>query len=138
MKARTRRWPSSPKLYGACSTTAGPSNRGREDGHAAGTATPAVCPPYRLQETLGLRESPSVPPKRDLHTVVATTSSGLRALDMQTANENGWKAFESGSLADWKQWLVRHPPDAADARAKADRPATSGCAATAAYQASAI
>jgi SAM-dependent methyltransferase len=54
--------------------------------------------------------------------VERTVASGFRPLDIQTANEDEWNAFESGYLRDWESWLVRNPQDgeAAQVRAKAD------------------
>jgi SAM-dependent methyltransferase len=49
--------------------------------------------------------------------------AGLRPLDIQTANEDEWNAFESGYLADWEEWLAgnSHDPAAPARRADADR-----------------
>jgi SAM-dependent methyltransferase len=48
---------------------------------------------------------------------------GFRPLDIQTANEDEWNAFESGFLSDWEDWLHRNAssPRAAEIAAKADR-----------------
>src|SRR5262249_34960050 len=45
-----------------------------------------------------------------------------RPLDIQTASEDEWNAFESGYLADWEEWIHRNPdhPDADATRAAAD------------------
>jgi SAM-dependent methyltransferase len=55
--------------------------------------------------------------------VDAALAAGWRLLDLQTANEDEWNAFESGYLADGEQWLRRFPDhrDAGDVRARADR-----------------
>ena len=54
--------------------------------------------------------------------VERTVEAGFRPLDIQTANEDEWNAFESGYLRDWESWLMRNAesPDAAEVRAKAD------------------
>jgi cyclopropane fatty-acyl-phospholipid synthase-like methyltransferase len=59
--------------------------------------------------------------------VELAVAAGFRPLDIQTAGEDEWNAFESGFLADWEEWLMRNPPSAgADAatvetvRARAD------------------
>ena len=54
--------------------------------------------------------------------VDACVAAGYRALDVQTANEDEWNAFESGFLADWEE-AVLAAPEATDApqwRAAAD------------------
>jgi SAM-dependent methyltransferase len=38
-------------------------------------------------------------------------AAGLRPLGVQTANRDEWEQFESGYLADWEEWLVRHGSD---------------------------
>jgi SAM-dependent methyltransferase len=50
-------------------------------------------------------------------------AAGFRPLDIQTANEDEWNAFESGYLSDWEEGLMRNPgsPDADELRAAADR-----------------
>ena len=47
---------------------------------------------------------------------------GLRPLRIQSANRDEWEQFESGFLADWEHWLLRHGdhPDADRVRVKAD------------------
>jgi SAM-dependent methyltransferase len=50
-------------------------------------------------------------------------ATGYRPLQVQTANEDEWNAFESGYLADWEEAIVAVPPDAAEAaewRTRAD------------------
>ena len=43
-------------------------------------------------------------------------------MEIQTANEDEWNAFESGYLADWEEWLAGNAddPDAPARRADAD------------------
>jgi cyclopropane fatty-acyl-phospholipid synthase-like methyltransferase len=54
--------------------------------------------------------------------VERTLEAGFRPLDIQTANEDEWNAFESGYLRDWESWLMHNAAaaDAGEVRAKAD------------------
>ncbi len=49
-------------------------------------------------------------------------AAGLRPLRIQTATRDEWEQFESGYLADWEEWLLRHgdDPRAGEIRAQAD------------------
>jgi SAM-dependent methyltransferase len=48
--------------------------------------------------------------------------AGFRPLATQTATRDEWEQFESGYLADWEEWLLRHgsDPRADGIRAQAD------------------
>jgi hypothetical protein len=73
-------------------------------------------------EATGLGATPDE--LRDLAGLVdLAIAAGFRPLDIQTANQDEWNAFESGYLSDWEEWLVRNPsaPDAEEVRAAADR-----------------
>jgi SAM-dependent methyltransferase len=50
------------------------------------------------------------------------TDAGFRPLDIATASEDEWNAFESGFLSDREEWLVTNPsaPAAPDWREQAD------------------
>ncbi len=54
--------------------------------------------------------------------VERAVSAGFRPVDLQTANEDEWNAFESGYLRDPEEWLLHNPDGAGadDVRAKAD------------------
>jgi SAM-dependent methyltransferase len=57
----------------------------------------------------------------DLATLVdRAVAAGLRPLDIQTANEDEWNAFESGFLADWEEAVMTGVAGAADIE-RADR-----------------
>lgn len=74
--------------------------------------------PPTAQEAAGLGATPDELP--DLATLVdMTTSAGFRVLDLQTANEDEWNAFESGYLADFEEALMTDP-SADDLRTRAD------------------
>ena len=78
--------------------------------------------PPTVDEAAALGASPE--DQQDLGGLVELAiGAGLRPLDIQTANEDEWNAFESGYLADWEEWLVRNPDDPAapTRRADADR-----------------
>ena len=51
-----------------------------------------------------------------------TVEAGFRPLDIQTANEDEWNAFESGFLRDWESWLMHNAgsPEADEVRTRAD------------------
>jgi SAM-dependent methyltransferase len=54
--------------------------------------------------------------------VEVAIEQGFRPLTIQSANRDEWEHFESGFLADWEHWLLRHGdhPDAGPVRVKAD------------------
>ena len=62
--------------------------------------------------------------------VELAVGAGFRPLDIQTANEDEWNAFESGYLSDWEEWLMRHPALAGcrrPARCRGSAPHAAGC-----------
>ncbi|HEY8302545.1 MAG TPA: class I SAM-dependent methyltransferase [Jatrophihabitans sp.] len=74
--------------------------------------------PPTAEQAAGLGATPDELP--DLATLVdKSTAAGFRPLDLQTANEDEWNAFESGYLADLEEALMIDP-SAADLRAQAD------------------
>jgi SAM-dependent methyltransferase len=69
-------------------------------------------------EAAGLGATPDeLPELADL--VDTCVTAGFRVLDLQTATEDEWNAFESGFLADLEEYVMTHP-SAVDVRAKAD------------------
>lgn len=75
--------------------------------------------PPTVDEAAALGATPD--DQRDLAGLVdLAVSEGLRPLDIQTANEDEWNAFESGYLADWEEWLARNPDDPAAPARRAD------------------
>jgi SAM-dependent methyltransferase len=59
--------------------------------------------------------------QRDLAGLVELAiGAGLRPLEIQTANEDEWNAFESGYLADWEKWLAGNADDPAAPARRAD------------------
>ncbi len=69
--------------------------------------------PPTIAEAAGLGATPEELP--DLPALVELClAAGFRPLDVQTANEDEWNAFESGYLADLEEYLMTHPSD--DAR----------------------
>jgi SAM-dependent methyltransferase len=78
--------------------------------------------PPTVDEAAALGATPA--DQQDLAGLVELAiGAGLRPLNIQTANEDEWNAFESGYLADWEEWLARNPddPEAPGRRAEADR-----------------
>ncbi len=74
--------------------------------------------PPSAEEAAGLGATPDE--LADLATLVDTaTAAGFRPLDVQTANEDEWNAFESGYLADLEEALMVDP-SADELRAQAD------------------
>jgi SAM-dependent methyltransferase len=74
--------------------------------------------PPTLEEAAGLGATPDELP--DLPTLVdRCVAAGFRPLDIQTANEDEWNAFESGYLADLEEYVMAHP-GADRQRAEAD------------------
>jgi SAM-dependent methyltransferase len=74
------------------------------------------------QEAAGLGATPEeLVELADL--VDLAVAHGYRPLDIHTANEDEWNAFESGYLSDWEDWLQHNPdaPEAAELRDKADQ-----------------
>jgi hypothetical protein len=75
--------------------------------------------PPTVEEAAGLGATPDELP--DLATLVdRCTAAGFRPLDIQTANEDEWNAFESGYLADLEEYVMTHPSANAQ-RERADR-----------------
>jgi len=69
-------------------------------------------------EAAGLGATPDeLPELADL--VDTCGAAGFRLLDLQTANEDEWNAFECGYLADLEEYLMTHP-SADDVRTEAD------------------
>ncbi len=74
--------------------------------------------PPTVAEAAGLGATPDELP--DLATLVdSCIAAGFRLLDLQTANEDEWNAFESGYLADVEEYLMTAPSDE-KRRAEAD------------------
>lgn len=70
-------------------------------------------------EAAGLGATPEdLPSLADL--VESCVAAGFRPLELHTANEDEWNAFESGYLADLEEHLMSHPDDDTR-RAEADR-----------------
>lgn len=75
--------------------------------------------PPTAEEAAGLDATPDELP--DLPTLVDKgIAAGFRPLDIQTANEDEWNAFESGYLADLEEHLIADPSDD-ETRTQADR-----------------
>lgn len=77
--------------------------------------------PPTVDEAAALGATPNE--MSDLGGLVAlAVAAGFRPLDIQTANEDEWNAFESGFLRDWETWLMAHAedPDAEQVRSRAD------------------
>ncbi len=73
--------------------------------------------PPTVSEAAGLGATPDELP--DFATLVDTcVAAGFRPLDLQSANEDEWNAFESGYLADDEEFLMTRASD--DARRRAD------------------
>jgi SAM-dependent methyltransferase len=73
--------------------------------------------PPTTAEAAGLGATPDELP--DFATLVdSCVAAGFRPLDLQTANEDEWNAFESGYLADQEEYLMTHASD--DVRRRAD------------------
>lgn len=101
---------------------------------ALGELWPRVMPGGRLLFGTGFWERP--PTEAEAGSVGLTPESltdlaglvdlalgqGFRPLHTQTANRDEWEQFESGYLADWEEWLLRHGehPDAEGIRVRAD------------------
>jgi len=75
--------------------------------------------PPTVEQAAGLGATPDELP--DLPTLVdRCTVAGFRPLDLQTADESEWNAFESGYLADLEEYVMTHP-SAAEQREQADK-----------------
>ncbi|HEY2299087.1 MAG TPA: class I SAM-dependent methyltransferase [Jatrophihabitans sp.] len=75
--------------------------------------------PPTVAQAAGLGATPDELP--DLATLVDwSTAAGFRPVDIQTANEDEWNAFESGYLADLEEYVMTHPSATAQ-REQADR-----------------
>ena len=76
--------------------------------------------PPTTAEAAGLGATPDELP--DFATLVETcVAAGFRPLDLQTANEDEWNAFESGYLADEEEYLMTHTSDGGRRRADEHR-----------------